>query len=88
MAANIVEEFIKMGVRAVIAAGWSIDDAAASYFARTFYRHLLEGRAFGKAVLEARRATFAQHPETNTWSAYQCYGDPQFVLSLNRRINA
>jgi hypothetical protein len=83
MAASIVEEFIKMGVKAVVAAGWSIDDAAASVFATAFYRDLLAGRTFGQAVLAARRATFAQHPNTNTWCAYQCYGDPKFVLRMH-----
>jgi CHAT domain-containing protein len=36
LAANLAVHLIRMGVRAVIAAGWAVDDAAAKTFARTF----------------------------------------------------
>jgi Uncharacterized protein conserved in bacteria len=80
IAANLATEFIAMGVRAVIAAGWAVDDAAANTFARVFYEAMLSGEYFGAAVSRARRATFDQHPNVNTWGAYQCYGDPQYRL--------
>jgi hypothetical protein len=80
IAANVATEFIRMGVRAVIAAGWAVDDAAAHTFAVTFYEQMLQGRPFGKAVHEARKVTFERHQETNTWGAYQCYGDPDYRL--------
>lgn len=82
LAASVAEELIKMGVKAVVAAGWAVDDAAAKEFAQEFYRKMLEGEAFGKAVLEARSATHAKYPGTNTWGAYQCYGNPNFRLNL------
>src|SRR6185436_3337371 len=45
-AAGVAEELITVGVRCVIAAGWAVDDAAASAFASTFYRALLRGERF------------------------------------------
>jgi hypothetical protein len=82
MAASIAEELIRMGVKAVIAAGWAVDDAAAVTFASTFYDAMLrERRPFGDAVRSAREQVFASHPSTNTWGAYQCYGNPGFVLA-------
>lgn len=82
LAANIAVQFIRDGVKAVVAAGWAVDDAAALTFSATFYDRMLEGADFGDAVRAARVATHAAHPETNTWGAYQCYGDPGFTLSL------
>jgi hypothetical protein len=79
--ASMVEQLIRIGVKAVIAAGWAIDDSAASTFATTFYLRLLEGLTFGRAVLEARRASYEQHPQSNTWGAYQCYGEPGYILT-------
>ena len=84
IAANVATEFIRMGVRAVVAAGWAVDDAAAKTFASTFYQRLLDGAPFGEAVLEARYATYVNHLGKNTWGAYQCYGDPDYRLKLNR----
>ena len=80
LAANLATEFIRMGVRAVVAAGWAVDDGAAKVFAGQFYQSLLEGDAFGNAVREARKAAFEERPGSNTWGAYQCYGDPDFTL--------
>ncbi len=80
LAANLGVQFVRMGVRAVVCAGWAVGDAAALTFAQTFYASLLNGETFGDAVLHARRATWSTHPEVNTWGAYQCYGDPAFRL--------
>lgn len=82
LAANLATEFIRMGVRAVVAAGWAVADAAAATFASTFYARMLEGEPFGEAVRAARQETFKQHKPFNTWGAYQCYGDPDFRLVL------
>ena len=80
LAANLGIEFIRMGVRAVVCAGWAVDDAAAVTFAETFYVRLLDGETFGDAVLAARHATWHAHPDSNTWGAYQCYGDAGYRL--------
>ncbi len=84
IAANVATEFIRMGVRAVVAAGWAVDDAAALTFATSFYNHMLRGAAFGEAVKAARRETYDGYRHTNTWGAYQCYGDPDFRLLQGR----
>ena len=80
LAANIAAQFIRMGVKAVVAAGWAVDDAAAETFATCFYRHLLAADKFGDAVRAAREETYDRHGTSNTWGAYQCYGDPAFRL--------
>jgi tetratricopeptide (TPR) repeat protein len=87
-AANLAAEFIRMGVRAVIAAGWAVDDEAARTFAGTFYDRLLDGAPFGDAVLQARSETWHQHPGVNTWGAYQCYGDPSMTLAVRAEWGA
>ncbi len=80
-AAGVAEELIKIGVRCVIAAGWAVDDAAASAFATRFYERLLQGERFIDAVAEAREV--AWEAGSNTWAAYQCYGDPDWRLIAN-----
>lgn len=84
LAANVAVQLIRMGVRAVIAAGWAVDDAAAKSFANRFYAGFLNGRPFGDAVRDARQEIHASHGHTNTWGAYQCYGDPDFVIDPTR----
>ncbi|MDK3071550.1 CHAT domain-containing protein [Sedimentitalea sp. JM2-8] len=78
IAASLSVAFIKRGVRAVIAAGWEVDDKAAMLFAETFYTAMLDGVRFGRAIHLARRRVFEEHPDKNTWGAYQCYGDPSY----------
>ena len=80
LAANIGTELIKIGVKAVIAAGWAVDDEAALAFARIFYASMFAGCTFGEAVKDARNLIYTKYPNTNTWGAYQCYGDPFFKL--------
>jgi hypothetical protein len=77
-ASGVADKLIQIGVRCVIAAGWAVDDFAASRFAKTFYRSLLAGNRFIDAVAEAREAIYST--EDNTWAAYQCYGDPDWVF--------
>ena len=77
-ASGVARTLIDMGVRCVIAAGWAVDDAAASDFATTFYKALLRRATFVNAVAEARAA--AHRSGGNTWAAYQCYGDPAWTL--------
>lgn len=80
LAANIGSEFIKLGARAVIAAGWAVDDQAAKLFAQVLYQRLLAGETFGNATHAARKTVHEQFGNTNTWGAYQCYGDPAYRL--------
>ena len=70
----------EVGVAVVIAAGWSIGDDAAVAFARTLYERLVDGAPLRLAVAAARVAAISASPRDATWAAYQCYGDPEFVL--------
>jgi len=79
-AANVAEQLIRMGVRCVVAAGWAVDDRAASAFAGKFYENLIAGDTFAGAVHAARMAAYAASPGSNTWGAYQCYGDAAWRL--------
>lgn len=80
LAANLGAELIGMGVRAVVAAGWAVNDEGARLFANVFYEAMLSGKTFGYAVRKARETVYNNNPNDNTWGAYQCYGDPSFVL--------
>ena len=80
LAANLAVQLIRMGVKAVVTAGWAVDDGAANAFAEVFYRQLLDGNQFGDAVRRAREEIWKRFRGVNTWGAYQCYGDPSFRL--------
>ncbi|MCW3092002.1 MAG: Lecithin:cholesterol acyltransferase [Ferruginibacter sp.] len=75
LAANLGVQLIEMGVKAVIAAGWAVDDNSALLFAETFYTEMFAGATFSDAVLKARSECFEKYPDNNTWGAYQCYGE-------------
>jgi pimeloyl-ACP methyl ester carboxylesterase/tetratricopeptide (TPR) repeat protein len=81
-AASVAEALIDIGVRCVVAAGWAVEDGPAERFATRFYESLLRGRRFLDAVALAREAAWLASRSTggNTWAAYQCYGDPDWVL--------
>ncbi|MBL8533451.1 MAG: CHAT domain-containing protein [Betaproteobacteria bacterium] len=81
LAYSISRQLIEMGVRAVVAAGWAVDDEAAEYFAAEFYGALLrDNRSLGEAAFLARSHTYERFgTTTNTWGAYQIYGDPGYV---------
>jgi CHAT domain-containing protein len=80
LAASVSRELIEMGVRAVVAAGWAVNDAAAKAFGEVFYGEMLDGNTFGRALKRAREETYGRFPESNTWGAYQAYGDPDYRL--------
>ncbi len=81
LAANIGTQLIEIGVKAVIVAGWAIDDAAAYDFCEKFYGCLLNGTPFGEATKSARKLIYERYKgRSNTWGAYQCYGDPFYKL--------
>ncbi|WP_227243311.1 CHAT domain-containing protein [Paraburkholderia caribensis] len=77
-AATVAEMLIRIGVRCVIACGWSVDDEAASTFASTFYQQLFSGKRFIDAVGAARFES--RKKGGNTWAAYQCYGNPDWTF--------
>lgn len=83
LAANIGTQLIEMGVKAIIISGWAVNDGAAKVFSETFYENMFKGYAFGEAVQKARLACFQKYRNSNTWGAYQCYGN-QFYKFKNR----
>jgi tetratricopeptide (TPR) repeat protein len=87
-AANVAIELIKLGARCVIAAGWAIDDDVAAAFGVCFYQAMMGGRTFGEATLLARQAAYRANPNSSTFGAYQCYGDPDFRLRADKRRRA
>jgi pimeloyl-ACP methyl ester carboxylesterase/tetratricopeptide (TPR) repeat protein len=80
LAASLAEELINKGVKAVVATGWAVNDAAARTFAEIFYSQMLKSECFGDAVRQARIVTNKEHRGVNTWAAYQCYGSPDYKL--------
>ena len=80
LAASVARELMRIGVRAVVAAGWAVDDDPAAAFAAAFYDELLQGKLLGDAVYAARRLVREKHRHSMTWCAFQCYGDPSFQL--------
>ncbi len=86
LAANLGVQLIEMGVKAVIAAGWAVDDASALLFSETFYKGMFAGVPFGEAVKAARSNCYNTYPTNNTWGAYQCYGD-QFYKFKNLSVS-
>ena len=80
LAASVARQLMDIGVHAVVAAGWAVDDEAAVVFASTFYKQLLGGAFFGAAVRASREAAQKAFPASTTWAAYQCYGDPGYRL--------
>jgi CHAT domain-containing protein/pimeloyl-ACP methyl ester carboxylesterase len=85
LAYSVARELIEIGVRAVVVAGWAVDDDAASLFAETFYRGLLEDRKkFGDSIFDARKTVWERFPTSITWGAYQAYGDPGWRLEPQR----
>ena len=79
LAASVSRELMRIGVRAVIAAGWAVDDDAAVTFARTLYERLLDGELLGSSVHAARKQVREDHDYSMTWAAFQCYGDPGYA---------
>ena len=89
LAASVSQQLINIGVRAVVAAGWAVDDQAGKDFGIEFYRHMLaEQGQFGEAVRHARCYIRDKYPLVNTWGAFQCYGLPTFMLGGRLRQTA
>jgi CHAT domain-containing protein len=80
LAANIGVQLIENGAKVVVAAGWPVSDDAAMEFTATFYQLMFAGYNFGESIRRARKLIFEKYPRSNTWGAYQCYGDPFFKL--------
>ena len=87
LAAGIGTQLIENGVKAVVVAGWAVDDTAASLFANHFYQNMFAGLPFGEAVRKAREVIYNNNNGVNTWGAYQCYGNPFYRLKAEGRVH-
>jgi hypothetical protein len=85
LAANLGTQFIEMGCSAVVVAGWEVHDGAAEVFAQAFYEAMFAGERFADALRRARKAAYDAYPNTNTWGAYQAYGDEGFRFPQSLR---
>ena len=85
LAANIGTQLIEMGVKAIIISGWAVDDLAAKTFSETFYENMFLGYDFGKSIKKARLKCFQMYPHTNTWGAYQCYGNQFYKFNSRKK---
>jgi len=84
LAVSVARQLIDIGVRAVVVAGWAVEDTPARLFAEVFYDELLaRNRPFGEAVFTARCRTWQRHPGSITWGAYQAWGDPSWRAEPN-----
>ncbi len=82
LAYSVARQLIDMGVRAVVVAGWAVEDAPAALFAQRFYEALIQdNKSFGEAVFAARVDTHQRYPASLTWGAYQAYGDPGWKIN-------
>lgn len=78
---SMVLSLIGLGVPVLLAPGWDPMDPDARAFAETLYRSLVDGHPLTAAVREARRSVREQFPQTVSWAAYHCYGEPSFSFA-------
>jgi len=77
-ASRLAKGLLDSGVRCIVVAGAIVEDDTAAEFAETLYRELLSGRRFRDAIAAARQA--CHDKGGRTWTAYQCYGNPDWQL--------
>ncbi|MEM6928722.1 MAG: CHAT domain-containing protein, partial [Myxococcota bacterium] len=75
VAIDLARALISAGTTSVVVAGWPVADQAARAFAVRFWEEMLRGVPLGEAVLQARRYVWTHYEGTDTWAAYQVYGD-------------
>ncbi|MFO0875527.1 MAG: CHAT domain-containing protein [Phycisphaerales bacterium] len=76
-AGGLAEALLRGGVANYVGTYWPVGDKAASDFATSFYRALLDRKTMGEAVVDGRRAIGASNAD---WANYMHYGDYSFVL--------
>ena len=76
---GFAQAFLRAGAGAFVAALWSVGDAEASTFIRSFYDALAAGEPLGEATRKARAE--AQAFGDATWLAYVVYGHPDARLT-------
>jgi pimeloyl-ACP methyl ester carboxylesterase len=77
---GLAEAFMRGGVANYMGTYWPVGDASAKRFAEVFYSALLQGKAIGQSLLEARKEL--QGNRWVDWADYVLYGSPEFVLKM------
>lgn len=78
--AAFAEAFFKKGVANYICTAWPVGDDAALDFALELYTQLLGDGTAPVEIYEAMKQARRKIVNTNTWGAYQHYGNPNFRL--------
>ena len=84
IASNLATQFIRNGALAVVAAAWEVLDEPAQLFAEVFYDHLLKNETLSESIHKARQEVYERHPDSNTFGAYQCWGDPMYRVNPSK----
>ena len=77
---GLAEAFMRGGVANYMGTYWPVGDASAKRFAELFYSGLLQGKAIGQSLLQARQELQANR--WVDWADYVLYGSPEFVLKM------
>ncbi len=76
---NFPSALMKRGAKACLATLWPILDASAAQFATNFYKEMLNGEPFGKAIRMAKgKLAKSSDPNDITWLSFVLYGQPGF----------
>lgn len=79
---GLVETLLARGTRACVAGLWDLKSRPATFVAKHFYQHMIQGETFGHALRKARLDMVAAFGLADpTWAAYTLYGDPQMSLA-------
>jgi hypothetical protein len=77
---GLVWACLAAGARAVVAAGWSVDDAATAELMTHFYREIEAGRDARVALARARRLVATERPHPYFWAAFRYLAAPTHAL--------
>lgn len=79
----------KDGVIGYIGSTWPLHDDGASFFAKTFYTNIGEGKSIGTSLVEARKGVLGQFGnDESAWASFVLYGDPSIKLVGEARLQA
>ena len=74
---GIARVFLGAGARSVLVSLWAIDDEATSYFMRSFYNHLVQGRSASESLNQTKRNLKESHKYCHLkyWAPFSLIGD-------------
>lgn len=78
---GLVWACVAAGARGVVAASWSVDDAATAELMTHFYRRIDAGQSPQAALEAARRQVAAAHPHPYFWGSFRYVAAPGYALA-------